>query len=108
MSTLPGPQQSKLQRKNTLRIFYLIVVLTAGTFTAAVKASQVVQEALFALGIVLAGGGTWSFLRFLKVADTHQRLINHEATSLPLLAPYSSLSLLASCNDSGSSLEPHS
>jgi hypothetical protein len=57
------------------------VVLTAGTFTAAVKASQATQEALFTLGIVLAGGGIWSFLRFLKVADTHQRLINHEATS---------------------------
>jgi hypothetical protein len=42
---------------------------------------QAAQVALFALGIVLASGGIWSFLRFLKVADTHQRLINHEATS---------------------------
>jgi len=82
MSTLPRPQVLKRQRKNTLRIFCLFVFLAAGTFTAAVKASQVAQEALFALGIVLAGEGIWSFLRFLKVADTHQRLINHEATSL--------------------------
>jgi hypothetical protein len=81
MSTLPGPQPIKRQRKNTLRIFYLLVVLTAGTFTAAVKASQAAQEALFTLGIALAGGGIWSFLRFLKVADTHQKPINHEATS---------------------------
>lgn len=82
MSTLPGPQYStKRQRKNTLRTFYVFVLLAAGTFTVAVKANQVAQEALFALGIVLAGGGIWSFLRFLKVADTHQRLINHEATS---------------------------
>jgi hypothetical protein len=76
MSTLPRPKQ----RKNTLRIFCLFWVLTAGTFTAAVK-SQVAQEALFALGIALAGVGIWSFVRFLRVADTHQRLINHEATS---------------------------
>jgi len=82
MSTLPGPQYStKRQRKNTLRTFYIFILLAAGTFTVAVKASQAAREALFALGIVLAGGGIWSFLRFLKVADTHQRLINHEATS---------------------------
>jgi len=81
MSTLPGPQNPKRQRKSTLRIFYVFVFLAAGTFTVAVKSSQAVQEALFTLGIVPAGGGVWSFLRFLKVADTHQRLINHEATS---------------------------
>jgi hypothetical protein len=81
MSTLPGPQQGKRQRKNTLLIFYVFVFLTAGIFIMAVEVRQVAQEALFALGIVLAGGGIWSFLRFLKVADTHQRLINHEATS---------------------------
>jgi hypothetical protein len=81
MSTLPGSQPLKLQRKNTLRIFYLFLLLAAGAFTAAVNARQAAQEALFALGIVLAGGGIWSFLRFLKVADAHQILINHEATS---------------------------
>ena len=81
MSSLPGPQQPKRQRKNALRIFYLFVFLAAGTFTVAVEVSQAAQKVLFALGIVLAGGGIWSFLRFLKVADTHQRLINHEATS---------------------------
>jgi hypothetical protein len=81
MSTLPGHQQPKRQRKNALRIFYVFVFLAAGTFTVAVEVSQAAQVVLFALGIVLAGGGIWSFLRFLKVADTHQRLINHEATS---------------------------
>jgi hypothetical protein len=81
MSTIPGPQQPKRQRKNALRIFYVFVFLATGTFVVAVKTSQAVQVALFALGIVLSGGGIWSFLRFLKVADTHQRLINHEATS---------------------------
>lgn len=81
MSTLPGSQQPKWQRKNALRIFYAFVFLAAGTFIAAVEVSQAAQVALFALGIVLSGGGIWSFVRFLKVADTHQKLINHEATS---------------------------
>ena len=81
MSTLPRPQVLKRQRKNRLRMFYAFVVLAAGTFTVAVNSKQAVQQALYTLGIVLAGGGIWSFLRFLKVADKHQRLINHEATS---------------------------
>jgi hypothetical protein len=81
MSTLPRPQVLKRQRKNTLRLFYVFVVLAAGTFTVAVNSKQAAQQALYAPGIVLAGGGIWSFLCFLKVADTHQRVINHEATS---------------------------
>ena len=81
MSTQPGPLNSR-RRKNTLRLFYVFVFLATGTFTVAVKTSQTAQEALFTLGVALAGGGIWSFLRFLKVADTHQRFINHEATSL--------------------------
>jgi hypothetical protein len=80
MSTLPRPLVLKQQRKNTLRMFYVFVVLAAGTFTVAVNSNQAAQQALYAPGIVLAGGGIWSFLRFLKVADTHQKLINHEAT----------------------------
>jgi len=67
-------------------VFYVFVFLAIGTFTFAVRATQAVQEALIALGIVLTGGGIWSFLRFLKVADTHQRLINHEATSFAFVA----------------------
>jgi hypothetical protein len=82
MSTLSGSQPLKRQRKNTLRLFYVFVLLATGTITSALKASQRVQVALFILGFVLAGGGIWTFLRFLKVADTHQRLINHEATSI--------------------------
>ena len=54
-------------------------LLAAATFTLAVNSNQTARQALYALGLVLAGGGIWSFLRFLKVADTHQRLINHEA-----------------------------
>ena len=38
------------------------------------------------LGILLAGGGLWSFLRFLRAADAHQKLINHEATSFAFVA----------------------
>ena len=81
MSNQPGPLNSKKRRKNTLRLFYAFVFLAAGTFIVAVEARQAAQIALFALGVVLASGGIWSFLRFLKVADAHQRLINHEATS---------------------------
>lgn len=81
MSTQLVPLVSKNRRKNTLRLFYVFVFLAAGTFTAAIKANQAAQEALFALGIVLACAGIWTFLRFLKVADTHQKLIHHEATS---------------------------
>ena len=81
MSTLTGTQSSKMRRKNALRMFYVFVLVATGTFIMAVKLRPPTQIALFALGVVLAGGGIWSFLRFLKVADTHQRLINHEATS---------------------------
>jgi hypothetical protein len=81
MSTSPGPHPIKQKRKNTLRIFYLLLVLATGSFALAVGLSQAAQVVLFAIGSAMAGVGIWSFLRFLKVADTHQRLINHEATS---------------------------
>jgi len=74
----------------------------------AVKARQPAQVALFVLGIVLAGGGIWSFLRFLKVADTHQRLISLEATSFAFVASLLLTLQSASCNDSGSFLGPRS
>jgi len=86
MTTLSEPQSSKRQRKNTLRLFYVALFVAIGTFTLAVRASPAPQEALIALGIVLTGGGVWSFVRFLRVADTHQRLINHEATSFAFVA----------------------
>jgi len=57
------------QRRNTLRIFYLFVLLATGTFIVAVKMNQAAQEALFALGIVLCWRSNLSFLRFLNVAD---------------------------------------
>lgn len=81
MTNPPESQTPRLRRKNTLGVFYIFVVVAITTFTLAVRASQAAQEALIALGIVLAGGGIWSFVRFLKAADTHQRHINHEAMS---------------------------
>lgn len=86
MTNLSEPQFAKQKRKNTLRLFYFFAFLAIGTFTLAVRASQAAQGALIALGVVLAGSGIWSFLRFLRVADTHQRLINHEATSFAFVA----------------------
>jgi hypothetical protein len=76
-----GPQSPKMHRKNALRVFYLFLFLATGTFTVALRARQAAQGILIALGIILAGGGIWSFAHFLRVADTHQKLINHEATS---------------------------
>jgi hypothetical protein len=40
MSTLPRPQVPKRQRKNTLHLFYVFVVLAAGTFAVAVNSNQ--------------------------------------------------------------------
>jgi len=75
-----------MHRKSRLRLFYLFVFLAIGTFTLALRAKQPVQGILIGFGVVFAGGGIWSFARFLKVADTHQRLINHEATSFAFVA----------------------
>jgi hypothetical protein len=86
MITSSEPKSHKSRRKSTLRLFYVFVFLAIGIFTFAVRTSHAAQEALIALGTVLAGGGIWSFIRFLKVADTHQRLINHEATSFAFVA----------------------
>jgi hypothetical protein len=86
VTTPSEPQSPTSRRRNTLRLFYLFVFLAIGTFTFALRAGHTEQQALIALGTVLAGGGIWSFLRFLKVADTHQRLINHEATSFAFVA----------------------
>ena len=44
------------------------------------------QGLLMAVGIVLAAAGIWSFVEFLKAADTHQQLINHDATSFAFAA----------------------
>lgn len=86
MTTQSDAETSKTRRKDTLRLFYVFVVVSIGTFTIAIRANRPAQQALMALGVVLAGGGTWSFLRFLRAADNHQKLINHEATSFAFAA----------------------
>jgi uncharacterized membrane protein YidH (DUF202 family) len=67
-------------------LFYVFVVVAIATFTMAVRANRPAQEALIALGIVLAGGGIWSFVRFLRAADKHQKLINYDATNFAFAA----------------------
>jgi hypothetical protein len=74
------------QRRTTLRLFYVFVFTAIAAFTLGVRANHTAQEALMALGILLAGSGIWSFVRFLRAADTHQKLINHEATSFAFVA----------------------
>lgn len=73
------------QRRSTLRAFYVFVCASIAAFALGGRASHP-QEALTVLGILLAGGGIWSFLRFLRAADAHQKLINHEATSFAFVA----------------------
>ena len=86
MTAQSDVQSSSKQRKTTLRIFYVFVVAAIAAFTLGVRASHSAQEAMMVLGILLAGGGIWSFLRFLQAADAHQKLINHEATSFAFVA----------------------
>ena len=71
----------KKQRRITLRIFYVFVVVAIVLFSLAVRQNQSGEKALIALGIVASVGAIWSFIRFLRAADAHQKLINHEATS---------------------------
>jgi hypothetical protein len=79
-------QSSRKQRRTTLRVFYVFVFAAIAAFTLGARASHSAQEALMALGILLAGGGIWRFVRFLRAADAHQKLINHEATSFAFVA----------------------
>ena len=73
------------RRRTALRVFYGFVVAAIAAFTVAARASHS-HGVITVLGILLAGGGLWSFLRFLKAADPHQKLINHEATNFAFVA----------------------
>src|SRR5579863_2435809 len=79
-------QSSSKQRRTTLRVFYVFVFAAIAVFTLGARASHTAQEALMMLGILLAGIAIWSFVRFLRAADAHQKLINHEATSFAFVA----------------------
>jgi hypothetical protein len=76
----------KSRRRNTLRLFYAFVVTAIVVFTLAGGANRTTQRMLMAIGILVAAAGIWSFVRFLRTADTHQRLINHDATSFAFAA----------------------
>ena len=73
------------RRRTALRVFYGFVVAAIAAFTLGARASNS-RGVLTAVGILLAGGALWSFLRFLRAADSHQKLINHEATSFAFVA----------------------
>jgi hypothetical protein len=86
MTVQSDVQSSSKQRRTTLRVFYVFVFAAIAAFTLGVRASHSAQEALMVLGILLAGGGIWGFVRFIRAADAHQKLINHEATSFAFVA----------------------
>ena len=73
------------RRRTALRVFYGFVVAAIAAFTLGARASNS-QGLMTAMGILLAGGALWSFVRFLRAADAHQKLINHEATSFAFVA----------------------
>ena len=81
-SDLRSPSE---RRRTTLRVFYGFVVAAIAAFTVAGRVSHS-HSVMTLLAILLAGGGLWSFLRFLQAADAHQKLINHEATSFAFVA----------------------
>jgi len=73
------------RRRTALRVFYGFVVAAIAAFTLGARPNNS-RGAMTAIGILLAGGALWSFLRFLRAADSHQKLINHEATSFAFVA----------------------
>jgi hypothetical protein len=73
------------RRRTALRVFYGFVVAAIAAFTFGARASGSLGT-LTVIGILLAGGALWSFLRFLQAADAHQKLINHEAASFAFVA----------------------
>ena len=86
MTTPSDPQPLKKQRRSTLRAFYVFVFVAIVFISVAVRPNQSAQKELIALGIVASVGAIWSFVRFLRAADAHQKLINHEATSFAFIA----------------------
>jgi hypothetical protein len=73
------------RRRTALRVFYGFVVAAIAAFTLGDRARDS-RGALTAIAILFAGGALWSFFRFLRAADAHQKLINHEATSFAFVA----------------------
>lgn len=85
MTDQSGVRSPGKRRRTALRVFYGFVVAAIAAFTLGARASNS-QGVMMAIGIFLAGGALWSFLRFLRAADAHQKLINHEATSFAFVA----------------------
>jgi hypothetical protein len=86
MKAQSDPPSPRAQRRNTLRLFYVFVVAAIAIFTLAADANRTAQITLMAVGIVLAAAAIWSFVQFLRAADNHQKLINHDATSFAFAA----------------------
>lgn len=86
MTLQSNSQSPKEQRGSTLRVFSVFALVAIAFFTVALRPNQSGQKTLMALGILASVGAIWSFPRFLRAADAHQKLINHEATSFAFVA----------------------
>lgn len=76
----------KKQRRRTLRVFYIFVLVAIVLFSIAVRRNQSAEKQLMALGIVASIVAIWGFIRFLRAADAHQKLIHHQATNFAFVA----------------------
>lgn len=74
------------QRRRTLGVFYIFVLVAIVLFSIAAPRNQPAEKELMALGIVASVGAIWGFIRFLGAADAHQKLINHQATNFAFVA----------------------
>ncbi|MFZ0639492.1 MAG: hypothetical protein WAM59_07340 [Candidatus Acidiferrales bacterium] len=74
------------QRRRTLRVFYVFVLVAIVLFSLAVRPNQSAEKELMALGTVASLVAIWCFIRFLRAADAHQKLINHQATNFAFVA----------------------
>ena len=74
------------RRRTALRVFYGFVVAAIAAFTLGVTASHSHGSNRRYSGFSSRAARLWSFLRFLRAADAHQKLINHEATSFAFVA----------------------
>lgn len=86
MALQSGHSSSRKQRRRTLGVFYIFVLVPIVLFSIAARRNEGAEKELMALEIVVSVGAIWSFIRFLRTADAHQKLINHQAMNFAFVA----------------------